>query len=76
MFVFHFEISLFVLQRPFLGSMVTPGEGIEQVGVLERPRKRRTRTMIDRYRKFSHQQMISNLANVGDIGRDRVRVSS
>ena len=70
------EISIFVLQRPFPGSMVTPGEGIEQLDVLERPRKRRKRLKKDLYRKLSDQKMISNLANVNDIVRDRVRVSS
>ena len=76
MLVFHFEISLFVLQRPFPGSMVTPGEGIEQLDVLRPPRKRRKRPKTDLCRKLSDQKMISNLANVDDIVRDRVRVSS
>ena len=72
MLVFHFEISLFVLQRPFPGSMVTAGEGIEQLDVLRPSRKRRKRPK----RQLSDEKMISNLANVDDIVRDRVRVSS
>ena len=56
--------------------MVTPGEGIEQLDVLRPPRKRRKRPNTDLCRKLSDQKMISNLANVDDIVRDRVRVSS
>ena len=76
MLVFHFEISLLVRQRPFPGSMVTPGEGIEQLDVLRPSRKRRKGPKRDLCRKLSNEKMISNLANVDDIVRDRVRVSS
>lgn len=67
--------SIFVLQRPFPESMVTPDERIGQPDVPEPPRKKRKQPK-DMYRTLNDDKLRRNLLTAMDTLRDRVRVSS